>query len=35
MVSELYDVVPLPGVRPPMAPRFKTDEIRRVIGIEE
>lgn len=35
MVQELYDVVPLPGVRRPMALGFKTDEIRRVLSIEE
>jgi len=34
VVNELYDVVPLPGVRRPMALGFKTDEIRRVISIE-
>ena len=34
MVQELYDVVPLPGVRRPMALGFKTDEIRRVIHID-
>ena len=35
VVQELYDVVPLPGVRRPMALGFKTDEIRRVLSIEE
>jgi uncharacterized protein (TIGR03032 family) len=35
MVDELYDVVALPGVRRPMALGFKTDEIRRVLSIEE
>jgi uncharacterized protein (TIGR03032 family) len=35
VVSELYDVIPLPGVRRPMALGFKTDEIRRVISIAE
>jgi hypothetical protein len=35
MVDELYDVITLPGVRNPMALGFKTDEIRRVISIEE
>ncbi len=35
MVDELYDVITLPGVRSPMALGFKTDEIRRVISIEE
>jgi uncharacterized protein (TIGR03032 family) len=33
IVSELYDVVTLPGVVRPMALGFKTDEIRRVITI--
>jgi len=35
VVEELYDVVALPGVRRPMALGFKTDEIRRVLSIEE
>jgi uncharacterized protein (TIGR03032 family) len=35
MVDELYDVITLPGVRNSMALGFKTDEIRRVISIEE
>ncbi len=35
MVDELYDVITLPGVRSPMALGFKTDEIQRVISIEE
>jgi len=35
IVDELYDVMTLPGVRNPMALGFKTDEIRRVISIEE
>ncbi len=34
VVDELYDVIPLPGVRCPMALGFKTDEIRRVISVE-
>jgi uncharacterized protein (TIGR03032 family) len=34
IVDELYDVIPLPGVRCPMAVGFKTDEIRRVISVE-
>jgi uncharacterized protein (TIGR03032 family) len=34
LVSELYDVVVLPGIRRPMALGFKSDEIRRVISIE-
>lgn len=33
IVSELYDVVALPGVRRPCALGFKTDEIRRVISV--
>lgn len=33
MVSELYDVVTLPGVTRPMAFGFKTDEIQRTIAI--
>lgn len=35
VVDELYDVLVLPGVRRPMALGFKTDEIRRVLSIEE
>lgn len=35
LVDELYDVVALPNVRRPMALGFKTDEIRRVLSIEE
>ena len=35
LVEELYDVVALPGVRCPMALGFKTDEIRRVLSIEQ
>ena len=35
VVDELYDVVALPGIRRPMALGFKTDEIRRVLSIEE
>jgi uncharacterized protein (TIGR03032 family) len=34
VVDELYDVVPLPGVRRPSIIGFKSDEIRRVISIE-
>jgi len=34
VVDELYDVVPLPGVRCPSVIGFKSDEIRRVISIE-
>lgn len=33
IVTELYDVAVLPGVRRPMAVGFKTDEIRRVVRI--
>ncbi|MBE9129181.1 MULTISPECIES: TIGR03032 family protein [unclassified Coleofasciculus] len=33
IVTELYDVAVLPGVRRPMAIGFKTDEIRRVVRI--
>ncbi len=33
IVSELYDVVVLPGTRSPMAVGFRSDEIRRVISI--
>jgi uncharacterized protein (TIGR03032 family) len=33
MVSELYDVVVLPGAAQPMALGFKTDEIRRLLTI--
>lgn len=35
LVDELYDVIPLPGVQRPMALGFKTDEIRRVLSLEE
>lgn len=35
MVHELYDVITLPGVRSPMALGFKTDEIHRVLSVEE
>ena len=35
VVDELYDVITLPGVRRPMALGFKTDEIQRVLSIEE
>ncbi len=35
VVEELYDVVALPGVRRPMAVGFVTDEIRRMLTIEE
>jgi hypothetical protein len=33
MVSELYDVVVLPGVMRPMAFGFKSDEIQRTVAI--
>jgi len=33
VVSELYDVVVLPGVRRPTALGFKSDEIRRIISV--
>jgi hypothetical protein len=33
MVSELYDVVVLPGVVRPMALGFKTEEIQRVLSV--
>ena len=35
IVSELYDVVALPGVVRPMALGFKTDEIRRTLSVGE
>ena len=35
MVSELYDVVVLPGVVRPMALGFKTDEIQRLLTMGE
>ncbi len=35
VVRELYDVATLPGVRNPAAIGFKTDEIQRVLSIEE
>lgn len=35
VTDELYDVVALPGVRRPRALGFKTDEIRRVLSIEQ
>jgi uncharacterized protein (TIGR03032 family) len=35
IVNELYDVAVLPGVQRPMALGFKTDEIRRLLSIEE
>ena len=33
VVTELYDVVALPGCRRPMAIGFKSDEIRRVVTV--
>lgn len=35
IVHELYDVVALPGIRRPQAVGLKTDEIRRILTIEE
>jgi len=35
LVTELYDVAVLPGVRRPMALGFKTDEIQRLIAVGE
>jgi uncharacterized protein (TIGR03032 family) len=35
MVRELYDVVVLPGVSRPMALGFKTDEIQRMIAVDD
>ncbi|MCF6329696.1 MAG: TIGR03032 family protein [Henriciella sp.] len=35
VVAELYDVVALPGVRRPMAIGFVTDEIRRMLTVED
>jgi uncharacterized protein (TIGR03032 family) len=35
VVDELYDVITLPGVKRPMALGFKTDEINRVLSVEE
>ncbi|BAD78407.1 unknown protein [Synechococcus elongatus PCC 6301] len=35
VVKELYDVQVLPQVRRPMAIGFKTDEIRRMIRVQE
>jgi hypothetical protein len=34
LVSELYDVITLPGVRNPGLVGFRTDEINRMISIE-
>ena len=35
MVSELYDVAVLPGAVRPMAVGFKTDEIQRLITVDQ
>ena len=35
IITELYDVVALPGSRQPQALGFKTDEIRRVLSVDE
>ena len=35
VVNELYDVVALPGVRRPMALGFRSDEIRRVLTVQD
>lgn len=35
IVHELYDVIALPGARRPMAIGFKTDEIRRILTVDE
>jgi uncharacterized protein (TIGR03032 family) len=35
LVTELYDVVTLPAVRQPMALGFKTNEIERVLLVDE
>ena len=35
VVTELYDVVVLPGVKRPQSLGFKTDEIRRVLRVGE
>ncbi len=35
IVKELYDVVALPGSTRPMALGFKTDEIRRMLRLED
>jgi len=35
ILHELYDVVVLPGIRRPQAIGLKTDEIRRILTIEE
>ena len=35
IVRELYDVAALPGIRRPSAIGFKTDEVNRIISIDE
>jgi hypothetical protein len=35
LVTELYDAVVLPGVRQPMAVGFKTNEIERLVLVDE
>ena len=35
IVTELYDVQVLPGVRCPMSLGFKTDEVRRIIAVDQ
>ncbi len=35
LVTELYDAVVLPGVRQPMAVGFQTNEIERLLLLEE
>ena len=35
VVSELYDVVTLPGIERPMMLGFQTEEIRKAISIQE
>jgi len=35
VVSELYDVAVLPGIRNPSVIGFISDEIRRIISIDE
>jgi hypothetical protein len=34
-IHELYDVIALPGIRRPQAVGLKTDEIRRILTIED
>ena len=35
IVEELYDVVVLPKIRRPMSIGFKTDEVRRILTIQD